>query len=177
MWRKTLSVAATAGLLVAFLAAPAGAAPYGGVRVAKDGQGAYEGTGYLPNEFGGMPAYVVTILAESRTKLQIYVHPRTTCYPPHKRLKQDAFGSGLPVPIPNVPLSSTGSFHKSEMTKGDFPSSSIISGQIAGNKASGTFSATGITADGGICDNVSFAWTAIFEPNAQPDPTIFRAPQ
>ncbi len=178
MWRRTAGFTTGAAVALATLVAPAGAAHTGGIRVARNGQGAYIG-----NHFG---TYVVALLAESPSLLQINVHPWTSCYPSYETVnghrvalspaqqKSFASASGLNIPIPNVHLSPNGSFHAKETLPGPNGSSPTISGQISGNRASGTFSAKGIRNGGNRCDDVSLTWTATFDSTAEPDPSIFR---
>jgi hypothetical protein len=174
----TLVVGSAIGLVVAMGAAAA--VRGSGVRVAKAGVGAYIG----PH----MGKYIVAVLAKSPTELEISMHAWTTCYPTHERLnghtvtlspsqaKSFAESYGWSMPFPNVPLSASGSFQKSETVPGPNGSHPTISGRVNGNTMSGTFSATGIfnAGPGGyLCDNVSFSWTASFDPTAQPDPLLF----
>jgi hypothetical protein len=178
MWRTTVGFAAGAALLVTGLAAPAGATEAGGVRVAHNGQGGYIG--------GPMGTYIIALQAPSPSRLQVSFHLWTTCYPSYETVngkrvaltpvQQKSFSSssGLPVPIPNVHLSPNGSFHASETLPGPNGSTSTISGQISGNRASGTFSAKGIRSGGNRCDDVTQAWRASYDSTAEPDPTIFQ---
>lgn len=179
--RRAFLLVGFVALLVATAAADAGNGS--GVRVARDGVGAYIG----PH----MGKYIAVVLAKSPTRLEISMHPWTTCYPTYESVngqrvklspaqqKQFALSSGWSVPFPNVQLEPSGSFQKSETVRGPNGSHSTISGRVVGNKVSGSFSATGIInggPGGDHCDNVSFAWTATFDPTAQPDPTLFRLP-
>lgn len=182
MWRrKVVLLFGSLALLIATAAAAAGTGS--GVRVAKHGVGAYIG----PH----MGKYIAVVLAKSPTLLEISMHPWTTCYPTYESVngqrvklspsqqKQFAESSGWNVAFPNVQLSASGSFQKRETVRGPNGSHPTISGQVNGNKISGSFSATGIIngGPGGYhCDNVSFAWTATFDRTAQPDPTLFRNP-
>ena len=177
MSRRTLGFAASCASALATLVAPAGATHIGGIRVAHNGQGAYIG-----NHFG---TYVVTLLAESPSLLQINIHPWTSCYPSYETVnghrvaltpaQQKSFSSasGLNIPLPNVHVTTNGLFHATETLPGPNGSSPTVSGQISGNRASGTFSATGIRNGGNRCDGVSLSWTATFNSTAQPDPAIF----
>ena len=178
MSRRTVGFAAIAALALATPVAPAGATHTGGIRVAHNGQGAYIG-----NHFG---TYIVTLFAERPSLVQINIHPWTSCYPSYETVngqrvaltpaQQKSFvsASGLNIPIPNVHVSPNGSFHATETLPGPNGSSPSISGQISGNRASGTFSAKGIRSGGNRCDDVSLTWTATFNPTAEPDPALFR---
>jgi len=78
MWSKTGGVVAGAALVLAALAAPAGAAGNGGVRVAHDGQGAYHGDHNAFLDDG----YAMTVLAVSPSLAEVAIHPWTTCGTP-----------------------------------------------------------------------------------------------
>ena len=90
--------------------------------------------------------------------------------------KRPSPSSGWNVPFPNVQLSPVVPSEKSETVPGPNGSHPTISGRVNGNQVAGTFAATGIIngGPGGYhCDNVSFSWTASFDPTAQPDPLLF----
>lgn len=177
--RAIATLVAAAGLCAA--TASAAATDGSGVRVAKDGVGTYIG-----NHFNSSPAYVVDVLAASPSLLEISMHAWTTCYPWYEMLnghpvklspaqqKSFAASHGWGVPIPNVQLNPTGTFHKREVIRGSYGSSPTISGQVDGGTVSGTFSATDVDGGGSYhCNDVSFSWSATFDPTSQPDPSIF----
>ena len=178
--RQRTGVLLVSGLGLLFATGATAAVTGSGVRVAKNGEGAYIG----PH----MGKYIAAVLARSPTQLEISLHAWTTCYPQYERVnghlvklspaqaKTFAEGYGWNVGFPNVALGPSGSFQKSETVPGPNGSHPAISGRVNGNQVSGTFSATGIFNSGPSgyrCDNVSLSWTATFNPTAQPDPTIF----
>lgn len=172
----TVIAAGVVALLVS--TAAAGAVAGSGVRIAKHGEGAYIG--------GSMGDYLAAVLAKSTTRLEISMHAWTTCYPTYETLNGKAvkltpaqqqsfsYGYGWNIPIPNVVLSPSGSFHKTETLPGSSGSHPTITGRISGRHASGTFSATGIRSSGNRCDDVSLRWKATFDASASPDPTLFQ---
>jgi hypothetical protein len=178
---KITLLAVAAGLTVAMVAAAAQSGS--GVRLAKNGKGAYIGDNY-----NATPKYIAAVLGKSSSVLEIAMHTWTTCYPSYETVngvpqkltpaqqKNFASNSGMNIPIPNVPLSPGGAFQKSETIPGKNGSHPTISGQVHGNKISGTFTATGIENAGNRCDNVSYKWTANFDSSAEPDPTSFELP-
>jgi len=181
MRRTRLALLVGAVALIA-TAAAAAAGSGSGVRVARHGTGAYIG-----NNFNVMPRYVVAAEALSSSLIEIDMHPWTTCYPTYELLngakvkltpeqaKKFAADHGWSIGIPKIALSSSGSFHKSETVPGSDGSHPTISGKVSGARITGTFTATGIISSGSyVCDNVSFSWSATFNPRAHPDPTIFR---
>lgn len=180
---RRISMLIAAGAVALLVSMAAAAAVTGsGVRVARDGEGAYIG----PH----MGKYIAVVVAKSPTLLEISMHAWTTCYPTYERVngqkvklspsqaKTFASSMGWNVPFPRVELGPSGSFRKSETVPGPNGSHPTVSGRVSGNKVSGTFSATGVIngGPGGYhCDNVSLGWTATFDPTAQPDPTLFEA--
>jgi hypothetical protein len=177
-----MRIALLIGAVMMAAATAAAAGSGSGVRVAKNGVGAYIG-----NHYGGMPPYVVTVQAKTRGLLEISMHPFTTCYPTYELLngkkvkltpaQQKSFAEdhAWDIGIPDVALSGSGSFHKSETVPGPDGSHPSITGQVSGTRVSGTFSATGIVNNGSNqCDSVHFAWTATYNATATPNPGLFQ---